>query len=66
MHEIPAKLTPDGKIELPKSLLDRLSPDQGLRMTLLVPEPADLEEDSLWSQFTVGQSANGYDRADSI
>jgi hypothetical protein len=65
-YEIPLKVTAEGKIELPEALLALLPHGQTVRAIILVPEPADDEENSAWSELTAAQFLAGYSEADSI
>ena len=51
-YDIPLKVTPEGKIELPDALIALLPHGQTVRAIILVPEPADHEKDAEWSQLT--------------
>ena len=65
-YEIPLKVTAEGKIELPEALLALLPHGQTVRAIILVPEPADDEENAAWSELTAAQFLAGYRGADSI
>ncbi len=65
-YDIPLKVTADGKIELPDALLAVLPHGQTVRAIILVPEPADDEENAVWSELAAAQFLAGYSEADSI
>lgn len=65
-YEVPAKVTPEGKLELPEEMGRLLPRDQAVRVIILVPEPAESEEQAMWSRLTAEQFFAGYDEADSI
>ncbi len=65
-YEFPAKITPEGKLELPESLLKRLPNDQMVMVIALVSEQTDIEEQATWNRLTSEQFFAGYDQADAI
>lgn len=65
-YEIPARVTAEGKVELPEELLTLLPRGQTVRLIVLVPEAADQEESISWSRLTAEQFLSGYSEADSI
>jgi hypothetical protein len=65
-YEIPVRVTEEGNIELPEALLASLPRRQTLRVIILVPEPADQEEDAAWSNVAAAQFLAGYSKTDSI
>ena len=65
-YEIPVKVTPEGKVELPAALLASLPRNQTIRVIILVPEPADQEENAAWPRLTTDQFLAGYSETDSI
>ena len=65
-YEIPVKVTPEGKVELPDALLASLPRNQTIRVIILVPEPSDQEENAAWSSLTAEQFLAGYSETDSI
>ena len=65
-YEIPVKVTPEGKVELPDALLASLPRNQTIRVIILVPEPADQEENAAWSHLTTERFLAGYSEIDSI
>lgn len=66
MYEVPIDITPEGKLELPKVLMDRMIRGQSIRLIALLDEPEDKEYDSDWSRVTAEQFLAGYGDADSI
>jgi hypothetical protein len=64
--EVPIKIRPDGKIELPQALLDQLPTDQAVRAIILLSEPTDAEESAAWSRLTAEQFLAGYAQTDAI
>jgi len=65
-YELPVKVTPEGRLELPETLSVLLPRDQIVRVIILVPEPTDAEEQAAWSRLTAEQFFAGYSEADSI
>jgi len=65
-YELPLKVTPEGKLELPETLLALLPREQVVRVIILVPDPTDSEEHTMWSRLTTEQFFAGYSEADSI
>ncbi len=65
-YEFTVKVSPSGTVELPEGLLAKIPRSHPLRLILLVPEQADLEEDTLWSRSVAEQFVTGYAEADSI
>jgi len=65
-YELPIKVTPEGKLELPETLSALLPREQVVRAIILVPEPTDAEEQAAWSHLTAEQFFAGYSEADSI
>jgi hypothetical protein len=60
----PAKVTPEGKLELPDALRDKLLPNQVVRMSVLINEPVDSEAKPDWPNLTAEQFLVGYSEAD--
>lgn len=66
-YEVAARVTPEGRLELPEDLLKLLLANALVRITLLVNEPADAEEQAAWLRLTAGQFVAGYSvAADSV
>jgi hypothetical protein len=65
-YELPIKVTPEGKLELPETLSALLPREQVVRVIILVPELTDTEEQTVWSRVTAEQFFSGYSEADSI
>lgn len=66
IYEVPIDITPEGKLELPKVLIDRMILGQSIRLIALLDEPEDKEHDSDWARVTAEQFLAGYGDADSI
>lgn len=64
-YESSAKVTPEGKLELPDSLLQLLPNNQVMRVIVLVSEQTDTSEQADWSRI-VAQFLAGYEQADAI
>jgi hypothetical protein len=65
-YELPAKITPEGNIELPERLRRLLPAGKPARVIVLVPDPADADEQSVWEQLTADQFSSGYAAADAV
>jgi len=71
-YEFPAKVTAEGKIELPDAMLKNLPPNQQVRVIVLVNEPVDIEEDDEekeaadWAHLGIAQLFSGYSDEDTI
>jgi hypothetical protein len=65
-YEFPAKVTPEGKLEVPNALLKCLPSDRAVKVIVLFKEPADLLEEEVWSTTTSEQFLAGYNPADAI
>lgn len=66
MYEIPVEITPEGKLELPDALLDRMNQSQSVRLIALLDEPGSEEDRSGWAKLTAEQFLAGYGESDSI
>ena len=65
-YELPIKVTPEGKLELPDALMKLLPANQVVRVIILVSEPADMEEQAAWSRLTAEQFFAGYNETDAV
>ncbi|MCL1463485.1 hypothetical protein [Argonema galeatum] len=70
-YEFPAKVTAEGKLELPDTLLKNLTPNQQIRIIVLVNEPVDKEDDEEkeaadWARLGTEQLFAGYSDEDAI
>jgi hypothetical protein len=67
-YEFPAKLNPEGKLDLPEKLLKELPINQEIRVIVLVQETKDLEseENKYWSRIAIEQFFSEEDDSDSI
>jgi hypothetical protein len=64
-YELPAKITPEGNLELPERLR-RLLPAGKARVIVLIPDPADSDEQNAWERLTAEQFCAGYAAADAV
>lgn len=65
-YESSAKVTSEGKLELPDWLLEILPSNQVVRVIVLVSEQTDTLEQAAWSRLTAKQFFAGYEQADTI
>ena len=66
-YEFPAKVTPEGRLEFPESLLQHLPSNQQVRVIILVSEPTEEEEEeSAWRRLAAEQFFTDYSDADAI
>ena len=65
-YEVVTQVTPEGEFVLPATLVAQLPRQQIIRVIVLVPEPADLEEQTAWSFLTAEQFFAGYSEADAV
>jgi hypothetical protein len=66
-YEFPAKVTTEGKIELPDTILQQLSHNQQVKVIILVNEPReDQEDDKAWNRLASEQLFKGYSEEDAI
>jgi len=65
-YDVLARITEDGRLELPKAILKLLPRGQEVRLIILVPEKSDLEEEIDWSRLTAEQFFAGYAEMDSV
>lgn len=66
-YEFPAKVTDEGKIEFPDTLLKYLAANQEVRVIVLVQEPTDIEEENAaWQILAAEQLLAGYSDEDAI
>ncbi|MFN6565126.1 MAG: hypothetical protein RMY28_035740 [Nostoc sp. ChiSLP01] len=59
-YEFPAKITPEGMLEVPEELLESLAGDRVLRVIVLVNEPVNPEDTD---EDAVGFSAESFRRS---
>jgi hypothetical protein len=64
--ELPAKITPDGNLELPERLRRMLPAGKPARVIVLVADPSDAEEQTAWERLTADQFLGGYAAADAV
>ncbi len=66
-YEFPAKVTTEGKIELPDTVLQQLPHNQQVKVIILVNEPSeDEEDDKAWHRLATEQLLKGYSEEDAI
>ncbi|MFH7028728.1 MAG: hypothetical protein ACHBN1_25870 [Heteroscytonema crispum UTEX LB 1556] len=66
-YEFPAKVTTEGKIELPDTILQKLAHNQQVKVIILVNEPReDQEDDKAWNRLAGEQLLKGYSEEDAI
>ena len=66
VYEVPIDITPEGKLELPEALMDKMKRGRGVRLIALLEEPENEENDRDWARVTAEQFLAGYSVADSI
>jgi len=65
-YELPAKITPEGNLELPERLRRLLPAGRAARVIVLIPDPADADEQNAWERLTADQFCSGYAAADAV
>jgi hypothetical protein len=65
-YELPAKITPEGNLELPERLRRLLPAGSAARVIVLIPDPADADEQNAWERLTADQFCAGYAAADAV
>lgn len=65
-YELPAKIAPDGRLELPEAVTRLLPAGRIARVIILVPDPDDSEEQAIWYRATAEHFAAGYADADAV
>ena len=66
MYEIPIEITPEGKLELPYTLMERMKRGQSIRLIALLDDSENGGDDRDWARMTAEQFLAGYADADSI
>ena len=66
IYEIPIEITPEGKLELPEGLLERMNRSQNVRLIALLDEADSEEERVAWGRLTSEQFLAGYADTDAI
>jgi hypothetical protein len=66
VYDFPAKIGPQGSLELPKALIKLLADEDTVRVIIVVNEATESEEDADWSRFAADQFLAQYDDADAI
>ena len=64
--EVPARLSEEGRLELPDEIVAQLPRERALRLIVLAPEPGDGEDDDAWGRLAAEQFVAGYSEADAI
>jgi hypothetical protein len=65
-YEFPLKMTPDGSLEVPDALRNKLLDEQVGQVIVLVKEPSDVDDQADWSRLSGEQFLAGYSEADAI
>ena len=65
VYEVPIDITPEGKLELPEALMDRVIRGQSVRLIALFDE-SDTDGRDDWARLTAEQFLAGYADTDSI
>ena len=65
-YELPAKITPEGNLELPERLRRLLPAGNAARVIVLIPDPAGADEQNAWERLTADQFCSGCAAADSV
>jgi hypothetical protein len=66
-YEFAGKVTTEGKIELPDTILQQLPYNQQVKVIILVNEPSEDEEDNkAWHRLAAEQLLKGYSEEDAI
>ena len=65
-YEFQAKVMPDGKLDVPGALKEKLLHEPTVRVIVLINEPTDTYEQEAWSRLTAEQFFAGYSEADAI
>ncbi|MCX6843142.1 MAG: hypothetical protein NTX53_12760 [candidate division WOR-3 bacterium] len=65
-YELPAKITPEGNLEPPERLRRLLPAGKAARVIVLIPDPADADEQNVWERLTAVQFCSGYAAADAV
>lgn len=65
-YEFFGKVTNEGKIELPNTILQKLAHNQQVKVIILVNEPSIDEEDKAWHRLATEELLKGYSTEDSI
>ena len=65
-YEFPCQVTPEGKLEVPKTVMKLLPANQVVRVIILLREPAEEADQELWARLTAEQFLTGYSAADAV
>ena len=66
VYEFPAKISPDGNVELPGPLVEQLADKETVRVIIIVDDQTNAEEDAVWSHLAAEQFLKGYANVDAI
>ncbi len=65
-YEVPARVSEEGRLELPDEIVAQHPRRRALRLIVLAPEPEDDEDGDAWARLTAEQFLAGYSEADAI
>ena len=66
VYEIPIDMTPEGKLELPRALMEKMKHGQSVRLIVLLDESENDDHDSDLARLAAERFFAGYNDADSI
>lgn len=66
VYEVPIDITPEGKLELPELLLERMNRGQSVRLIALFDESESEDKHKDWARVTAEQFLAGYGDTDAI
>ena len=64
--EFPAKVTPEGNLDLTDELVELLPENGTVRVIILIDESTEMLEQIGWSRLTAEQFLEGYSEADAV
>ncbi len=65
-YELPARITPDGNLDVPERLRRMLPAGKAARVIVLVPDAADTDGAAAWERLTADQFLSGYAVTDAV
>lgn len=65
-YEFPCKVTSEGRLELPDTLMKLLPANQVVRVIILLNEPTERADEEGWARLTAEQFLTGYSEADAV
>jgi len=65
-YELNARITPEGRIELPDASRKLLPVTKSARVIVLIPDPDDATEQGTWERLTAEEFCSGYTAADAV